>query len=131
MVNPLKSEIDLQSDIDCIFCKMIQGVIPVTKIFEDDLCICIRDIKPQAKVHLLIIPKRHIASLDAAFPKIGDSLNIEVGNLFERTLQIARQQGLLPDGFRTVLNTNRNGGQTVFHLHIHLLGGEVLRGSFA
>ncbi|MEO5968774.1 MAG: histidine triad nucleotide-binding protein [Bdellovibrionia bacterium] len=115
----------------CIFCKMIQGVIPVTKVYEDDLCICIRDINPQAKTHLLVIPKEHVESLDSAFPEKGVSQASLMGLLYERVVTIARDQGLLPGGFRTVINTNENGGQTVFHLHLHILGGERLRGSFA
>jgi histidine triad (HIT) family protein len=110
---------------------MIQGVIPVAKVYEDDLCICIRDINPQAKTHLLVIPKEHIVSLDLAFPEKGVSLAPLMGMLYERVVLIAREQGLLPGGFRTVINTNENGGQTVFHLHLHILGGEHLRGSFA
>jgi len=116
--------------MSCLFCRIIQGVIPVIPVYEDDLCICIRDINPQAKTHLLIIPKEHIASLDVAFPEKGVSSAQQVGLLFERAVRIARQQGLLPGGFRTVINTNEHGGQTVFHLHLHLLGGEPLRGSF-
>jgi histidine triad (HIT) family protein len=115
----------------CLFCKMIQGDIPVTKIYEDDSCICIRDINPQAKIHLLIIPKQHIESLAAAFPEQGVALASLMGSLLEKATLIARQQGLLPGGFRTVINTDENGGQTVFHLHFHILGGERLRGSFA
>jgi histidine triad (HIT) family protein len=109
----------------CLFCKMIQGVIPVTRIYEDDLCICIRDIHPQAETHLLVIPKVHVASLDLAFPEKGVAMTSLIGGLFERALSIARQQGLLPAGFRTIINTNEAGGQTVFHLHLHILGGEV------
>ena len=109
---------------------MIQGVIPVTRVYEDELCICIRDISPQARTHLLLIPKEHVASLDSAFPEKGASSAPLMGQLFERAVSIARQQGLLPGGFRVVINTNENGGQTVFHLHLHILGGEPLQGSF-
>jgi histidine triad (HIT) family protein len=109
---------------------MVQGAIPVAKIFEDDLCICIEDIQPQAKKHLLVIPKEHVASLDEAFHQSSNSGHALLGGLFDRIVTIARQQELLPSGFRTVINTGKDGGQTVFHLHIHVLGGESLAGSF-
>jgi len=116
---------------DCIFCKMVQGSISVPKLYEDDSFICIRDIRPQAKTHLLVIPKEHISSLDTAFPKEAGGKAHLMGDLFEVATNIARQQGLLPNGFRSVINTGVDGGQTVFHIHLHLLGGEPLRGTFA
>ena len=116
---------------DCIFCKIIQGAIPAPKLYEDDGFICIRDIRPQAKTHLLVIPKRHVASLDTAFPEKGPAETALIGQLFEAGTRIARTQGLLPGGFRAVINTNQDGGQTVFHVHLHILGGESLRGEFA
>jgi histidine triad (HIT) family protein len=111
---------------DCIFCKIIGGSIPSPRVYEDDQFICIRDIRPQAKVHLLVVPKEHIASLDAAFPAKGPKHGELVSQLFEVGVKIAREQKLLPSGFRSVINTNEGGGQTVFHLHLHLLGGETL-----
>ncbi|MBY0470184.1 histidine triad nucleotide-binding protein [bacterium] len=116
---------------DCIFCKIIAGQIGAKKIGESSNFLCIEDINPQAPVHLLVMPKLHVASLDAAFP--GDEPNQQkmVGELFEFAVKIARDQGLLPSGFRSVINTHSNGGQTVFHLHLHLLGGKSLSGMFA
>ena len=114
------------NSLDCLFCKIIAGTIPAPKLFENDEFICIRDIRPQAKTHLLVIPKKHLDSLDTAFPKDGKSESALIGNLLEAGTQIARKQGLLPAGFRAVINTGRDGGQTVFHLHLHLLGGTVL-----
>jgi histidine triad (HIT) family protein len=114
----------------CVFCKVIAGKIPSTKVYEDENVVCIRDIHPQAKVHLLVIPKHPVASLEEAFPENGESQGQMVGRLFEVGTKIARQQDLLPDGFRCVINTGASGGQTVFHLHLHILGGELLRGSF-
>jgi histidine triad (HIT) family protein len=111
---------------DCLFCKIIAGSIPSPRVYEDDKFICIRDIRPQAKVHLLVIPKEHVASLDTTYPLDGASHGDLVGELFETGVKIAREQKLLPAGFRSVINTNEGGGQTVFHLHLHLLGGEVL-----
>jgi histidine triad (HIT) family protein len=116
---------------DCLFCKMAAGTVPVPKVYEDAEYLCIRDIRPQARIHLLVMPKEHVASLEAAFPDHGPARSEMVGRLFEIAARIARQQGLLPDGFRSVINTNSHGGQTVFHLHLHLLGGEPLGGAFA
>jgi histidine triad (HIT) family protein len=118
------------SGVDCIFCKIIQGAISSPRVYEDDTFICIRDIRPQAKTHLLVIPKRHIASLDDAFPAQGKQESELMGKLLEAGTRIARQQGLLPGGFRSVINTLRDGGQTVFHIHLHILGGAVLQEGF-
>lgn len=116
------------SDPNCLFCKIIAGSIPSTRVYEDDDHICIRDIQPQAKTHLLVIPKRHVASLDEVFPSQGDALvgGQVMSKLFEAALRIARQEGLLPGGFRSIINTGKEGGQTVFHLHLHLLAGSQL-----
>lgn len=115
----------------CIFCKIVSGAIQSTKIHEDDRFICIEDLHPQAERHFLVIPKEHVVSLETAFPNEGTDQEELVGALMRVGTQVARRQGLLPDGFRAVINTNRNGGQTVYHLHLHILGGEVLRGTFA
>lgn len=116
---------------DCIFCKIAKGQIPAPRIYEDDQFFCIRDIQPQAKVHLLVIPRAHIESMATAFPATGKQMTEAIGKLFEVATRVARQEGLLPDGFRLVLNTNGHGGQTVYHLHLHVLGGQPLRGGFA
>ena len=109
---------------DCIFCKIIDGKIPAPRVYEDEHVICIRDIQPQAKIHLLVIPKSHARTLM-------DVDGHAMAALFEAAQKIAQTQGLLPAGFRSVINTLEDGGQTVFHLHLHLLGGERLRGGFA
>lgn len=111
---------------DCIFCKIIQGTIPSLRLLDDDEFIAIRDIHPHAKIHLLVIPKRHVASLEEAFPQSGNSMRELVGRMFEAGLRVAREQGLLPGGFRSVINTGADALQTVHHLHLHLLGGETL-----
>jgi len=116
---------------DCIFCKMITGEIPSPRIYEDEFFICVRDIRPQAKVHLLVIPKEHISSLAAAFPENASGKSELMGRLLETSTKVARQLGLLPSGFRLVINTEKGAGQTVFHIHVHVLGGELLRGTFA
>ena len=113
-------------DAQCIFCKIVEGAIPSPRVYEDDQFICIRDIHPQAKIHLLVLPKEHIASLETAYPATGAGKGEIVNRLFETAVKIAREQKLLPSGFRSVINTNEDGGQTVFHLHLHLLGGEIM-----
>src|SRR5690349_13909453 len=95
---------------DCLFCKMIRGEISSPRVYEDDSFICIRDIHPQAKVHLLVIPKEHVASLATAFPSQGSSNAALIGKLFEVATHIAREQNLLPGGFRSVINTEKNAG---------------------
>ncbi len=115
---------------DCIFCKIIGGVIPSPKLYEDEEFICIRDIRPQAKIHLLVLPKKHVESLATLFPGGGENNAAMIGRLFEVGTKIARANGLLPGGFRSVINTGKEGGQTVFHLHLHILGGQSLQEEF-
>lgn len=106
---------------DCIFCKIVEGKIPSKRVYEDESVICIRDIQPQAKTHLLVIPKLHVRTVMEADSEM-------IASVFVAAQKIAQSQGLLPGGFRSVINTNEDGGQTVFHLHLHLLGGERLGG---
>jgi histidine triad (HIT) family protein len=105
-----------------IFKKIIDGEIPAERIYEDDLCLAFRDVAPQAPHHYLLIPKKEIASLAAVTPADKALL----GHLLVVASQIARQNGLEKQGYRLVVNTGENGGQTVFHLHFHLLGGRKL-----
>jgi histidine triad (HIT) family protein len=116
---------------DCIFCKIVAGSIPSARVYEDAEFICIRDIQPHAKTHLLVIPKVHVASLAEVFPETGFSNSQMVGRMFEVGTKIARAQGLVERGFRAVINTGKDGGQTVFHLHLHLLGGQSLSAAMA
>jgi histidine triad (HIT) family protein len=115
--------------MDCIFCQITEGKIPAPKVLEDENSFVIRDIHPQAKQHYLVIPKQHVASIEKAFEVESDG-RATVSNLFSLANRLAKQEGLLPNGFRSVINTNEYGGQTVHHLHLHILGGEQLRGSF-
>ena len=108
--------------IDCLFCKILKGEIPATIIYEDERMIAFKDINPQAPLHALIVPKRHIASLNDLVPE-DDAL---VGEMIRRAAAIARQHGYADRGFRTVFNTNAEAGQTVFHIHLHLLAGRGL-----
>ena len=101
----------------CLFCRIVRGEIPAKLVLETDECLAFRDINPQAPVHVVVIPKEHIASLDAA----RDAAT--VGRLALVAADIARHEGIAESGYRTVINTNADGGQTVFHIHLHLLGG--------
>ena len=104
---------------NCLFCKIIAGDIPSARIYEDDLCMAFNDISPQAPVHILIIPRDHFDSL----AKAESRHQAVLGHLLLTAADIARQKGFAEDGYRVVINTNSDGGQTVFHLHVHLLAG--------
>ncbi len=106
---------------DCIFCKIADGRIPSPKVFEDDICVAFNDLSPQAPTHILIIPREHIDSMD----KTGDQHEAKLGHLLLTAAEIARDRGFAEDGYRVVINTNSDGGQTVFHLHVHLLAGRA------
>jgi len=107
---------------DCLFCKIIAREIPASIVYEDERLIAIKDINPQAPTHLLLVPKRHIPTLNDL--AAGDDQI--VGELVRRAAAIAKDQGIDAGGFRTVFNTNRDAGQTVFHIHLHLIGGRSL-----
>ena len=103
---------------DCIFCKIVEGKIPSRKVYEDDDMLAFHDIHPQAPVHFMIVPKKHIDSLAETRPEDAPVL----GRMLAVAGRLAREQGS-PDGFRTVINTGRIGRQDVYHLHIHIIGG--------
>lgn len=107
---------------DCIFCKIVKGEIPSTNIYCDEQVTAFRDLSPAAPTHILIVPNKHIDSVNAM---TADDEQL-IGHLFFAAKQIAAQEGLAEDGFRLVINTNAHGGQTVFHIHLHLLGGRQL-----
>lgn len=104
----------------CLFCRIVAGEIPATRVAETAECIAFRDINPQAPVHVLVIPREHVASLDGA------SEPAMIGRMALLAARIARDEGVAESGYRTVFNTNADAGQTVFHLHLHLLGGRQL-----
>ena len=106
---------------DCLFCKIVAGSIPAKRVFEDELCLAFADIHPQAPVHLLVIPKQHLASTAHTEAEHAGLM----GHLLASAAAIAREQGLAK-GYRLVINTGENGGQTVHHLHVHLLGGRPM-----
>ncbi len=108
----------MEMEPDCLFCKIVAGTIPVKRLYEDDRCLVFADINPQAPTHLLIIPKVHIASL----ARTTDEDAALLGHLTVAAVQIARTERLSA-GYRIVINTDDDGGQTVHHLHLHLLGG--------
>jgi len=107
---------------NCLFCQMIDHKIPVQVLYEDDLVIAIPDLHPLAEKHILVIPKIHIANLNEFTPE----QNAWLGDLLLSARKVAFQQGIGESGYRLVLNTNRGGGQSIFHLHIHLLAGGTL-----
>jgi histidine triad (HIT) family protein len=107
---------------DCLFCKIVAGDIPAEVVHESESTIAFRDINPQAPTHVLIIPRRHIATINDLSP--GDEEI--VGSLYLAAKQIAEQEGLAEDGYRVVMNCGEGAGQTVFHIHLHLLGGRSL-----
>ncbi len=104
---------------DCIFCKIASGDVPAEKLFEDDICVAFPDLSPQAPTHILMIPRRHIDSLDNA----DAGHQAMLGHLLLTAAEIARSRGFAENGYRVVINTNADGGQTVFHFHLHLLAG--------
>ena len=106
---------------ECLFCKIIAGAIPSTKVYEDELVLAFRDIAPQAPTHILVIPKAHISGVSAITPEN----SAVVAHIFEVIPTIAKAEGLV-DGFRVVSNCGDHAGQTVHHLHFHILGGKQL-----
>jgi histidine triad (HIT) family protein len=104
---------------DCLFCRIVSGEIPAAVVFQDDVVAAFRDITPQAPMHVLIVPKRHIGSLNDLTPS-DDQI---VGRLVRTAASIAQEQGYGAGGYRTVFNCNADAGQTVFHIHLHLLAG--------
>jgi histidine triad (HIT) family protein len=107
---------------DCLFCKIIAGDIPGTIVFQDDSIVAFQDVSPQAPLHVLIVPRRHISSLNDLAPD-DDGL---VGSMVRLAASLAREHGYHERGYRTVFNTNGEAGQTVFHIHLHLLAGRRL-----
>jgi histidine triad (HIT) family protein len=108
--------------MSCLFCKIIAGEIPSTKVYEDDRIIAFNDINPQAPMHVLVVPKKHISTLNDLSPAEDDL----VGALVRAGAGIARERGHDGPGFRAVFNCNAQAGQTVFHIHLHVLGGRVM-----
>jgi len=112
------------SDPTCIFCKIVRGEIPSPRVLEGDEWVAIRDINPAAPVHVLVIPRRHVESVAA----LEDGDGALAGALLLAARDVARAEGIAESGYRTVINTGGHGGQTVAHLHVHVIGGRQLSG---
>tara|TARA_B100001146_G_scaffold30538_1_gene24018 strand:+ start:56 stop:400 length:345 start_codon:yes stop_codon:yes gene_type:complete len=107
---------------DCLFCKMISGEIPCDIVYENESVFAFRDIDPKAPTHILLIPRKHIRSIN----ELGESERNLAGELLLTAKKIAKDEGIDKSGFRTIFNTNSDGGQTVFHIHMHILGGRKM-----
>ena len=111
-----------ESNSDCLFCKILAGDIPADIIYESDTAIAFRDINPQAPTHVLVIPRKHISTIN----DITTDDQAIVGSLYLAAKEIAAAEGIADAGYRAVMNCNEGAGQTVFHIHLHLLGGRAL-----
>ena len=109
--------------VGCVFCRIIARQAKATILYEDDQCVAFEDVHPQAPVHFLVIPRKHITSLNAGLS--GEELLL--GHLLQVASRLAKEKGIDGTGFRAVINTNAEAGQTVFHLHVHILGGRIMR----
>lgn len=107
---------------DCLFCKIIKGEIPSTKVYEDEFVYAFKDINPEAPVHILVVPKKHIESVNA-IEEVDENL---IGKIFLAIKKIAKEQGVAEQGYRVISNCGKDAGQTVMHLHFHILGGKKL-----
>lgn len=119
MISPTQP---LDASADCIFCKIACQQIPAPLLHSDESCVAFRDIHPQAPTHLLVIPRRHVCDL----PALALEQPALLGHLLQVANHVASQQGIAQTGFRVVINTGEHGGQSVFHLHLHVLGGRPL-----
>jgi histidine triad (HIT) family protein len=108
--------------MNCLFCRIIAGEIPASKVYEDDHVVAFNDINPQAPMHVLVVPRQHIETLNALAPE-HDAL---VGEMTRRGAALAAERGYAASGYRTVFNCNADAGQAVFHIHLHVLGGRRL-----
>jgi histidine triad (HIT) family protein len=108
---------------DCLFCKIINREIPGSIVYEDDRIVAFNDVNPQAPTHVLVVPRRHIESLN----ELQASDDQIVGEIVRRASAIAKERGISGVGYRTVFNTNRGAGQSVWHIHLHLLGGRPMK----
>jgi histidine triad (HIT) family protein len=114
---------NVTADTDCLFCKIVTGQLPAERVYEDETIVAFRDIHPQAPFHCLVIPKVHVATLNDFVPEQREL----VGSLLFAAKHLAAEHGL--PGYRVAMNVNREGGQVVFHAHLHVLGGRPLKGA--
>jgi len=108
--------------MSCLFCKIVAGKVPAARVYEDDQVIAFNDINPKAPMHVLVVPKRHVATLN----DLSEADDALVGAMVRVAATVAKERGHDGAGFRTVFNCNAHAGQTVFHIHLHVLGGRVL-----
>lgn len=108
---------------DCLFCKIIAGEIPGAVVYQNDRVVAFKDVTPRAPTHVLVVPRRHIASLN----DLAEADDALVGEMVRTAAAIAKQNGHAEGGYRTVFNCNADAGQTVFHIHLHLLGGRTMK----
>ncbi len=106
----------------CLFCRIIRGEVPSETVYQDDLAVAFKDIRPQAPVHLLVVPRKHVPTLNDVKPED----NATLAHLFQVARQLAEQFGVHQKGYRTIFNVNAEAGQTVYHLHLHVIGGRRL-----
>ena len=107
---------------DCLFCKILAGEIPAELVYESDTAVAFRDINPKAPVHVLVIPREHIATIN----DIEDDDRAIIGSLYTAAKEIAAAEGIAEDGYRAVMNCNESAGQSVFHIHLHVMGGRAM-----
>ncbi|MBE56481.1 MAG: histidine triad nucleotide-binding protein [Acidobacteria bacterium] len=107
---------------DCLFCRIVKGEVSATIVYEDETLVAFEDISPRAPTHVLIVPRQHVETLNDLTPNDKEL----VGEMIWRSAAIAKERGIADSGYRTVFNCNRGAGQTVFHIHLHLLGGRAL-----
>ena len=117
---PLIEGVKMSSD--CLFCKILAGEIPADLVYESETAVAFRDINPKAPTHVLVIPRKHISTINDIEP---DDQEI-IGSLYTAAKEIAAQAGIADDGYRAVMNCNEDAGQSVFHIHLHVMGGRVL-----
>jgi histidine triad (HIT) family protein len=110
------------SDDNCLFCKILAGVIPAELVYESATAVAFRDINPQAPTHVLVIPRKHISTIN----HIDESDEAIIGSLYSAAKEIAAKDGIADDGYRAVMNCNEGAGQSVFHIHLHVLGGRPM-----
>lgn len=109
------------SNTDCLFCRFVSGELDANVVYETDKVFAFRDINPQAPTHVLVVPRKHIATIN----DLTDADREDIGNLFLAASKVAKDEGFSEDGYRVVMNCNAGAGQTVFHVHLHLLGGRT------
>lgn len=110
------------TNMNCIFCQIVNGDLPSTRLYEDDRVVVFKDIAPKAPVHLLVVPREHVRNLEEA----GDAQDALLGHMTAVAAKVAAQAGIAASGYRVVLNNGLDAGQVVFHLHLHVLGGQRL-----